>query len=116
VIFGEDTVVAEIAETPEARERGLMHRRSLDDGEGMLFVFEREEIRSFWMKDTYIPLDIAFIDSSLRVVDIQQMEPETEEFHEAPEPVMFALEVPQGWFEAQGVEPGAQTEIVLGPR
>ena len=116
VIFGHDTVRAEVAEAEEERERGLMHRRRLEEGRGMLFVFPRERVRSFWMKNTYIALDIAFLDSTLEVVDVQQMEPETEDFYESTAPAMFALEVPQGWLEARGVRVGTQAEIVFGPR
>lgn len=116
VIFGSDTVTAEVADTPEARERGLMFRTELEDGEGMLFVFRDEEIRSFWMRDTYIPLDIAFMDRTQRIVDIQQMEPLVEDFYESRAPAMFALEVPQGWFERQGIEVGERPRIVFGRR
>lgn len=116
VIFDGDTVVAEVADTPEARERGLMFREELPEGEGMLFVFEDTDIRSFWMRDTYVPLDIAFLDSALRIVDIQPMEPETEEFTESSEPAMFALEVPRGWFDEQGIDVGTEAEVVLGRR
>lgn len=116
VIFGSDTVRAEIAESPEARERGLMYRRDLPEGTGMLFVFQSEAERSFWMRNTYIPLSIAFLDSGMRIVDIQRMEPEAEEYHDSESPAMFALEVPQGWFEEHGVAEGEQAEIVFGPR
>ena len=116
VIFGSDTVTAEIADTPEDRERGLMFRDQLPAGQGMLFVFSDEATRSFWMRDTYIPLDIAFLNRSQRVVDIQQMEPETEEFHSSARPAMFALEVPQGWFEEQGIGIGDRAQIVFGRR
>jgi uncharacterized protein len=116
VIIGSDTVTAEVADTPEARERGLMFRTELDAGEGMVFVFQDEDIRSFWMRDTYIPLDIAYLDRTQRIVDIQQMEPLVEELYESQRPAMFALEVPQGWFEAQGIEVGDQARIVFGRR
>ncbi|MFW6200273.1 MAG: DUF192 domain-containing protein, partial [Gemmatimonadota bacterium] len=62
------------------------------------------------------PLDIAFLNQGMQVVDIQQMEPETEEYHTSSAPAMFALEVPQGWFEAHGIQAGDQAEIVFGPR
>jgi len=116
VIFGGDTVRAEVADSQEERERGLMNRTSLGEDEGMLFVFQDEEVRSFWMRNTYVPLDIAFLDSALEVVDIQQMEPETEEFYESARPAMFAVEVAQGWMVAHGVEVGDQAEIVFGSR
>lgn len=116
VIFGADTILAEVADTPEAREQGLMHRTELSEGRGMLFVFDDMAPRSFWMRNTYIPLDIAFLDRDQRVVDIQQMEPETEEFTESTSPAMFALEVRQGWFEDQEIEAGAEARIVFGRR
>jgi uncharacterized protein len=116
VIFGTDTVRAEVADTPEARERGLMYRTELADGEGMIFVYSAAATRSFWMRNTFIPLDIAFLDDRLIVVDIQQMEPESETLHESAAPAMFALEVPQGWFASRGIEVGAEARIVFGRR
>lgn len=116
VVVGSDTVLAEVADTPEARERGLMHRTELADGHGMLFVFQDMAPRSFWMRDTYIPLDIAFLDRDQVIVDIQQMEPETDELTESSAPAMFALEVRQNWFAEQGIGVGAEARIVFGPR
>ncbi len=116
VIFGADTVRAEVASTASQREQGLMYREALADGTGMLFVFESEEVRSFWMKNTYVPLSIAYLDSSMRIVDIQRMEPEVEELYESSDPAMFALEVPQGWFDERGIREGDRAEIVFGPR
>jgi hypothetical protein len=115
VIFGADTVRAEVARTPDQREQGLMYRQELPDGTGMLFVFDTEEVRSFWMENTYVPLDIAFLDVALRVVDIQQMAPQTTDPHESAGPAMFALEVAQGWFAAHGVKVGDHATVVLGP-
>ena len=114
VVFDTDTVRAEVAATPAARERGLMHRSELPEGEGMLFIFDEQETLSFWMQNTFIPLDIAFLDRRQVIVDIQQMEPETEVMHESARPAMFALEVPQGWFAAQGIEVGVHARIVRG--
>jgi uncharacterized membrane protein (UPF0127 family) len=116
VVIDQDTVVAEVADTPAARERGLMFRTELDEGRGMLFVFDDEQTRSFWMRDTYIPLDIAYLDRTQRIVDIQQMEPQVEELYESAAPAMFALEVRQGWFEERGIETGDQVRIVFGRR
>jgi len=115
VIFQEDTVVAEVARTAEQREQGLMYRESLEDGRGMLFVFQDSQVRSFWMKNTLIPLDIAYIDENLTVIDIQPMAPETEDAHTSSGPAMFALEVPEGWFEREGIGVGAQARLVFGP-
>jgi uncharacterized protein len=115
VIFGIDTVQAEVARTPEQRERGLMYRESLDVGRGMLFVFPDAQVRSFWMRNTFIPLDIAYMDENLRIVDIQAMEPRDEDTYPSARPAMFALEVPRGWFEAAGVEVGHEATVVFGP-
>jgi uncharacterized protein len=116
VIFGADTVVAEVADTPQLRERGLMYRTELADGHGMLFVYTSEAPRSFWMQNTYIPLDIGFLDARQVIVDIQQMEPESEELHTSARPAMFALEVPQGWFASRGIEVGAEGRIIFPRR
>lgn len=116
VVFGADTVVAEVARSPEERSEGLMYREEVPPGTGMLFVFESVQTRSFWMKNTYVPLSIAFIDENHRVVEIRDMEPEDEEFTRSSRPALFALEVQQGWFQATGIEVGDQAEIVFGPR
>lgn len=92
-----------------------MYRESLEEGRGMLFVFSDSQIRSFWMRNTFIPLDIAYLDESLRIVDIQAMEPETEDSHPSARPAMFALEVPMGWFGRKGIEVGDHARIVFGP-
>jgi len=113
VIFGADTVVAEVARTPDERAQGLMYREELAEDAGMLFIFPESSVRGFWMQNTYIPLDIAFLDASFRVVDIQQMEPLTTEQHTARAPFMYALEVNQGWFEAHGIGVGAVAEVVF---
>ena len=115
VIFEADTVLAEVARTASEREEGLMYRESMEDGRGMLFVFSDSQIRSFWMRNTLIPLDIAYLDESLRIVDIQGMEPETDDSHPSARPAMFALEVPWGWFGKKQIEVGAQARIVFGP-
>lgn len=114
VIFRSDTVLAEVARTPEARERGLMFRQEVPQGTGMLFVFPEVAIRSFWMRNTFVPLDIAFLDEHLVVVDIQAMEPQTEDLHQSARPAMFALEVPQGWFAEKGIRVGDTARVVFG--
>ena len=115
VIFGIDTVKVELARTPAEREQGLMYRENLPPGRGMLFIFQDSQYRSFWMRNTYIPLDIAYLDESLRIVDIQAMEPQSEEGHPSARPAMFALEVPQGWFAGREIGVGDQATLVLGP-
>ncbi len=116
VVLGDDTVFAEVAATAEERREGLMYREDLPEGTGMLFVFPDEAMRSFWMSNTYLPLDIAFISSSNRVVDIKQMEPEDTDLTDSDAPAMYALEVIQGWFESQGIEEGIEAQIIFGPR
>jgi len=115
VIFEADTVEAEVARTEEERAQGLMYRESLAKGKGMLFVFSDSQIRSFWMKNTFIPLDIAYLDAELRIVEIQAMEPESTTSLPSALPAMFALEVPLGWFEEMGISVGARARLVLGP-
>ncbi|HSG48392.1 MAG TPA: DUF192 domain-containing protein, partial [Longimicrobiales bacterium] len=114
IIFGADTVVAEVARTEDERAQGLMHREALDPDAGMLFVFPESAVRSFWMQNTYIPLDIAYMDAQFRIVDIQQMEPMTTEPHMSRAPAMYALEVNQGWFRDHGVSVGDAPQVVFG--
>jgi uncharacterized membrane protein (UPF0127 family) len=116
VIFGSDTVVAEVARTPAERQQGLMGRQDVPEGTGMLFVFEDEAIRSFWMRDTPVALDIAYLNSDLRIVTIRQMEPLVTSTYDSTAPAMFALEVRQNWFADQGIQAGDQAEVVFGRR
>ncbi len=103
---GSAEVLAEIARTPEEREKGLMFRKDLPDGKGMLFVFEVDERLAFWMKNTLVPLSIAYISSDGTIREILDMEPRSL----APVPsqfsVRYALEVPRGWFGRAGVRVG----------
>ena len=115
VVFGADTVVAEVMDTPAKRSGGLQFRDDVPDGTGMLFVFESEAPRSFWMKDTYIALDIAYLDVNFRIVDIQQMVPQTADLHISAAPAMFALEVRKGWLAEQGIGVGAQATVIFDP-
>jgi uncharacterized membrane protein (UPF0127 family) len=104
------SVSVEKAETNGERARGLMYRRSLDDGAGMLFIFEEDEILSFWMKNTFIPLSIAFIAADGRILEIRDMEPQDLSTVRSGRPCRYALEVPRGWFGRAGIAPG---DIVL---
>lgn len=108
------TVAVEIAATDEARQRGLMHRTDLADGRGMLFIFPTTVNSPFWMKDTLIPLSIAFIDGDGLIVDIQAMQPRDETLHYPARPYRYALEVPQGWFDRAGVKVGHRAELPPG--
>ncbi|MDR3167170.1 MAG: DUF192 domain-containing protein [Treponema sp.] len=104
---------AEIARTEQERARGLMHRSSLSDGEGMLFVFERDQILSFWMKDTLIPLSIAFISYDGRILEIYDMKVRDLTPIYSSRAARYALEVPQGWFERAGVTTGDRLNLNL---
>ena len=97
---------AEIARTQEERALGLMHRKKLPDGEGMLFVYERDDVLSFWMKNTLVPLSIAFIASDGRIIEIKDMYPLDTSSVVSSRSVRYALEVPQGWFSRAGIKSG----------
>ncbi len=100
------TLIAEVAVSPIDRSRGLSGRTSLQDGEGMLFVMPNVDRHTFWMRNTTIPLSIAFLDDSGTIVSIKDLEPLSEE-HVGPDvPARMALEVPQGWFGRRGVNVG----------
>jgi uncharacterized membrane protein (UPF0127 family) len=96
----------EVAKTPEERTHGLMGRKDLGKDEGMLFVFEIEDYYGFWMKDTPVPLSIAFIDKEGRIVKITDMKPLTLESHTPPQPILYALEMKKSWFSINGVKVG----------
>jgi uncharacterized membrane protein (UPF0127 family) len=104
-------VKAEVAVTEEDRNKGLMYRKKLDDGDGMLFIFEDDRILSFWMKNTYIPLSIAFIAYDGTITDIKDMYPHDENSVKSSRSVRYALEVPQGWFTRAGVKTGDIVKI-----
>ena len=110
------TVRLEVADTPESRAIGLSHRPSLPAGDGMLFVFPSDDRAPFWMKDTLIPLSIAFISSDGRILDIQDMQQMTEDLHRPAQPYRYALEVNQGFFKNSGVKAGDRVELQLGGR
>jgi uncharacterized membrane protein (UPF0127 family) len=101
-------VRVEIADGPFEQQRGLMYRTSLGEDRGMLFVFQREQPLSFWMKNTRIPLSIAYIDSKGRITDILDMKPLDDKppHYVSSEPVQYALEVNQGFFDEHGVKVG----------
>jgi uncharacterized membrane protein (UPF0127 family) len=104
-------VTAEIADNQDLRAQGLMNRDSLATNHGMLFVYGTAEVRSFWMRNTRIPLDIAFIDANGVIINILKMEPQSDENYYSQGPMMYALEMNVGWFEANGVGPGDRLEF-----
>ncbi|MCA1716362.1 MAG: DUF192 domain-containing protein [Actinobacteria bacterium] len=103
----------EIADTDAERQTGLMRRTVLPEDAGMLFVFEGEQTLSFWMRDTLIPLSIAYIDAEGRIVDIQDMQPldDIPPHYVSAGPAQYALEVNQGFFEERGVTVGDTVEL-----
>ena len=104
-VAGFDLTV-EIADTQETRSEGLMFRRSMADNHGMLFIFEYEHQASFWMKNTTIPLSIAFIAADGTIRQIEDMEPESLSSVASRRNILYALEVNQGWFEERGIDEG----------
>ena len=100
------TVAAEIAEKTEDRNHGYMERKNIPDGTGMLFVFERDQILSFWMKNTPHPLSIAYIDSKGKIRNIFDMTPYSLASIVSTVSVRYALEVPQGWYKKNGITEG----------
>ena len=108
------TMEVELATTPNARVCGLSNRVKLPDNHGMLFIYPTLGPRTFWMKDTHIPLSIAFLDDSGRISSIQPMKPmQTDERYRSVQPVRYALEVNQGWFAENGIGVGDIVEMKL---
>jgi uncharacterized membrane protein (UPF0127 family) len=97
---------AETAYTYETRSSGLMYRETLGVNEGMLFVFPQTERHCMWMKNTLIPLAVAFMDEKGRIVSISEMRPQTENSHCATAPAKYALEMNSGWFSSRGIRAG----------
>jgi len=111
VKIGADVVKAEVADTPELRLKGLSGRSRLEPGHGMLFVFDEPCKPDFWMRGTAIPLSIAFIKDDGAIVRIARMEPNDLRRVAPDQPVRYALEVRQGWFEDHGISAGAKAEL-----
>lgn len=108
---GRHVVEVEVAHTNPQRTRGLMWRKALEPGQGMLFLFPRQQWLSFWMRNTLIPLDMVFIDADLKVVGVVTAEPLTLESRSPGGESQFVLEVPKGWAAAQGIGPGATVKL-----
>ncbi|MFC2074666.1 DUF192 domain-containing protein [Bdellovibrionota bacterium] len=114
VTINEKKLTLEIVTTESTRSLGLMHRTTLPDNHGMLFAYPHPHPLSFWMKNTLIPLSIAFIDERHQIVSIQKMNPEPGPYYKhykSPILVPLALEVPQGWFEHHGIHEGDVVEF-----
>ena len=103
---GMHNIRAEVALTPDQRQKGLMFRRDLGSHEGMLFVFEQPMPQCFWMKNTPTPLTIAFVGDDGSIVNLADMQPFDEASHCSAKPVRFVLEMNQGWFAKRGIKAG----------
>ena len=105
---GMHLIRAEVADSMGTRMEGLMHRKSMPQGSGMVFVFEENAPHCMWMKNTLIPLSVAFIDESGAIINIADMTPHSEQSHCATRPARYALEMNKGWFAQRGIKPGAR--------
>ena len=105
---GMHNIRAAVAQSPEELTTGLMYRRQMAQHEGMLFVYGESEKRCFWMKNTVLPLSIAFLADDGTVVNIADMAPQTTESHCSQQPVRYALEMNKGWFAKRGIDRGAR--------
>ena len=116
---GIHVVRAEVANTNESRTQGLMFRKSLGPNEGMLFVFQQDDAYCMWMKNTLIPLSVAFIDAKGQIVSIHEMLPQTDNSHCADSAARYALEINAGWYRAKGIQRGMRItgiDKAPGPR
>lgn len=101
-------IEAEVAATGESRQTGLMHRQAMAQQRGMLFVFAEENTHCMWMRNTLLPLSVAFIDAEGQIINIETMQPRTEDNHCARRPARYALEMNAGWFERRGIAAGGK--------
>lgn len=108
--IGPHAFQVEVAATPQQRQRGLMGRTHLPADSGMLFVFGQPGRHCFWMRDTPLPLSIAFIDSAGRITDLTDMQPRSESLHCPDTDVRYALEVRQGEFQRRGISAGSRVD------
>ena len=106
--IGMHRIDTQLATTPAQRQIGLMHRSAMPAGEGMLFIFEQPGVQCFWMRNTLIPLSAAFLDDEGRIVNIEDMKPQTEDSHCSAKPVRYVLEMNQGWFAKRGIKAGTK--------
>ena len=104
--IGDHSIRAELANTPETRRKGLMFRERLAEASGMVFIFPWEQRISMWMKNTPIALSVAFLDSEGRILNIEEMQPQSEQSHSSAGPAKYALEMNQGWFKKRRIGPG----------
>ena len=101
-------IEAEVAATDRDRQLGLMNRQAMPPQRGMLFVFDHENTHCMWMRNTLLPLSVAFIDAKGVIINIEDMKPQTEDNHCAKIPARYALEMNLGWFAQRGIKPGTR--------
>lgn len=99
-------IEAEVAADQPNRMQGLMNRRSMGANQGMLFVFLQNDRHCMWMRNTFLPLSVAFLDEGGKILNIEDMKPQTDTSHCAAGPARFALEMNLGWFSSRGLKPG----------
>jgi uncharacterized membrane protein (UPF0127 family) len=104
---------AQVAQSPEERQIGLMFRAQMPAAEGMLFVFEAPTKQCFWMKNTLLPLTAAFIADDGTIVNLADMKPQTTDTHCSNKPVRYVLEMNQGWFVKKGIKPGTKLKGLM---
>jgi uncharacterized protein len=111
---GMHVVKAEVAARDQDRQQGLMFREKMGSNEGMLFVFEQPQKVCMWMKNTLLPLSVAFLDEKGRIINIEDMKPQTLESHCAAKPARYALEMNEGWFRQKNIKAGIVLSGVPG--
>jgi hypothetical protein len=109
--IGHETIQTEVASTPASQQLGLMFRKSMPNDAGMLFVFDQKAGHCFWMRNTELPLAIAFIDDDGKIVNIDEMKPQTDDNHCPSRAVRYALEMNTGWFSQHQIAAG---QVVAG--
>lgn len=107
---GMHVIDAQVASSPEQRMTGLMFRQEMPQHEGMLFVFEYPAQQCFWMKNTLLPLSVAFVADDGTIVNIDEMQPQTLDSHCSARPVRYVLEMNKGWFSKKGIKAGTRLE------
>jgi uncharacterized membrane protein (UPF0127 family) len=105
---GIHVIRAEVAVESSERERGLMFRKQLGANQGMVFLFDQPAVQCMWMRNTLIPLSVAFIDNDGRVINVEEMAAQTDDNHCAAKPARYALEMNKGWFAKHGIPAGAK--------
>lgn len=113
--IGNHPLRVEVAENDAQRMKGLMNREKLGRNDGMLFIFEQPAYQAMWMKNTLIPLSVAFLDRDGTILNIRDMQPQTLDTHMSAGPALYAVETNKGWFAERGIKPGEKV-VGLPPR